>query len=45
MIDNILQCAKNNDTRGIETIAKNICKEKGVDFNDALNSFRNSLGL
>ena len=45
MIDNLLQCAKNNDGKGIEIIARNICKEKGVDFNDALNSFRNGLGL
>ena len=42
---NILQLAKNNKTNEIEQIAVNMCKEKGIDFNNEFNSFKNNLGL
>lgn len=42
---NLLNLAKNNKTGEIEMIARNLCKEKGVDFDTAFNSFRNNLGL
>ena len=42
---NLLQCAKKGDTKAIEAIARNICNEKGVSFDEAFNSFRNQWGL
>jgi len=29
----------------IEKIARNICKEKGVDFDQEFNNFRRNMGL
>lgn len=45
MLQNLLSLAQRNDTRGIEQIARNIAKEKGMDFDKEFNTFRNNLGL
>ena len=42
---NLLQLAQQGQTAEIEKIARNICKEKGVDFDQEFNNFRKNLGL
>lgn len=42
---NLLQLAQQGQTTEIEKIARNICKEKGVDFDQEFNNFRKNLGL
>ena len=42
---NLLNLAKNNQGQEIEAIARNLCKERGIDFDKEFNSFRKNLGL
>lgn len=42
---NLLNLAKNNKGAEIENVARNMCKEKGIDFDKEFNSFRQALGL
>lgn len=42
---NLLQLAKNNKTSEIEQIARNMAKERGVDFDTEFNNFKKILGL
>lgn len=44
-LNNILKLAKNNQTQEIEDIARNIMKEKGLNFEQEFHSFKNTLGL
>lgn len=41
---NLLQLVKENRTSEIEQIARNICAEKGIDFDKEFASFKWSLG-
>lgn len=42
---NLLQLAKENKTQEIEQIARNLCQQKGIDFDKAFKDFRNNLNL
>ena len=42
---NLLQMAKNRDAAGIENVARNIAKEKGIDYDKEFNSFKQMFGL
>lgn len=42
---NLLNLAKNGQTAEIEKIARNMCKERGVDFDQEFSNFRKSIGL
>ena len=42
---NILNLAKNNKQGEIEMIARNMFKERGLDFDKEFNSFKQMLGL
>lgn len=39
MINNLMNMAKNGDNKGIENFARNICKEKGMDFDKDFKDF------
>lgn len=43
MYANILNLAKNGNTAELEQIARNLCKEKGLDYDKEFNSFKNGL--
>jgi hypothetical protein len=43
--ENILSLAKDNQVDQIETIARNLFKEKGLDFDKEFSSFKEMLGL
>lgn len=42
---NLLQMARNRDTAGIENIARNIARERGIDYDREFNSFKQMFGL
>ena len=42
MINNVLQASKSNP-QAIENIIKNICQEKGIDFDKEYNEFKEKL--
>lgn len=37
---NLLSLAKQNKTKEIEDIARNLCKQKGIDYDKEFNSFK-----
>ena len=45
MRDNLLDLARRGDTAGIEKIARNLAQQRGVDFDEEFNAFRQMLGL
>lgn len=45
LFSNLLNLAKNNQTADIEQIARNIMKERGVDFDKEFQAFKQSLGI
>ena len=42
---NLLNMAQAGDSAGIEQFARNIAKEKGVDYDTEFNAFRKNLGI
>lgn len=42
IIVNLMNMAKNKDSKGIETFARNFCNEKGIDFDKEFSSFMNN---
>jgi hypothetical protein len=42
---NLLNLARNGQTAEIEKIARNLCKERGVDFDQEFTKFRRMLGM
>lgn len=45
MGQNLLALAKGNQTQGIEQIARNICQQRGMDYDKEFNAFKNTLGF
>ena len=45
MVGNVLKMAQNGDTKKLETFARNVCKEKGVSFDEEFAKFRQQYGL
>lgn len=45
LFSNLLNLAKNGQTADIEQIARNIMKERGVDFDKEFQAFKQSLGI
>lgn len=41
---NLLSLAKNGDSAGIEAIARNVCSQRGVDFDSQFAEFRKMFG-
>lgn len=42
---NLLKMAQNNDGRGIEQFARNLCAQRGLDFDKEFAAFKRQLGL
>ena len=40
-LENLMQMANSGNNKGIENFARNVCKEKGIDFDKEFNSFMN----
>ena len=39
MMNNLIQMAQKGDTKGVENFARNLCKEKGLDFDKEFTAF------
>ena len=42
---NLLNLAQTHDSASIEKIARNICAQKGLDFDKEFTAFKQNLGL
>lgn len=40
LIKNAMQMAQNGDMQGIEQMARNLCKEKGLNADDVINQIK-----
>ena len=45
MIKNTVQMVQNGDAKGIEQLARNLCKEKGINADDMFNQMKNNFGM
>ena len=45
MIKNTVQMAQNGDAKGIEQLARNLCKEKGINADDMFNQIKDKFGM
>jgi hypothetical protein len=45
MGQNIMALTQAKDPKGLEELAKNMCSQKGIDYDSAFNSFKNNLGI
>ena len=43
ILNNVITMAQKGDTKGVENFARNICKQKGLDFDSEFGKFKNSL--
>lgn len=43
ILNNVITMAQNGDTKGVEDFARNICKQKGLDFDTEFNKFKDTL--
>ena len=43
ILNNVINMAQKGDSKGVETFARNICKQKGLDFDTEFNKFKNNL--
>lgn len=43
MLGNLMDMAKNGNNKGIENFARNLCKQKGIDFDKEFTSFMKQL--
>lgn len=42
---NLITMAQNNDGKGIENFARNLCAQRGLDFDKEFAAFKQQLGL
>ena len=40
MAENLIQMVNNRDSQGIERVARNVARERGIDFDTEFNSFK-----
>lgn len=45
MGQNLLKMAQNNDAQGIEQVARNLCAQRGLDFDTEFAKFKQQFGL
>lgn len=45
IMKNALNMAENGDSKGIELLARNLCKEQGIDADDMVNKIKTQFGL
>lgn len=45
MAKNTIEMAQNGDMDGIEQMARNLCKEKGINADEIYNSYKQKFGI
>lgn len=43
ILSNVIGMAQNGDIKGVENFARNICKQRGLDFDTEFSKFKNTL--
>jgi len=43
ILGNVISMAQNGDTKSVENFARNICKQRGLDFDSEFEKFKNTL--
>ena len=43
ILQNVMNLAQGNNTSALESIARNLSEQRGIDFDKEFNNFRNSL--
>ena len=43
ILSNVISMAQNGDSKGVENFARNICKQKGLDFDKEFSKFKDTL--
>ena len=44
IMKNTMQMAQNGDIKGVEQMARNLCKEKGLDADEMFNQLKSRFG-
>nr|DAW76141.1 MAG TPA: dihydrolipoamide dehydrogenase [Bacteriophage sp.] len=45
MIKNAMSMAQSGNSKGIEQMARNLCKEKGINPDDVMNQIKGNFGI
>ena len=45
MMKNTMQMAQNGDMKGVEQMARNLCKEKGLDADEMFNNIKKQFDI
>lgn len=45
VLNNALNMAEKGDMKGVEQLARNLCKERNIDVDTALGQIRNQFGM
>ena len=45
MMKNTMQMAQNGDIKGVEQMARNLCKEKGLDADEMFNNIKKQFDI
>lgn len=45
VINNALNMAEKNDVQGLEKLARNLCKEQGIDADEMVKKIKSQFGL
>lgn len=45
ILKNAMDMANKGDTKGVEQLARNLCKEKGINVDDAVRQIKSQLGI
>lgn len=43
ILNNVINMARNGDGKGVETFARNICKQRNLDFDKEFSKFKDNL--
>lgn len=45
ILNNAIQMYQKGDTQGLQNLAMNVCKERGIDMNEAINNIKSQFGV
>lgn len=45
MVQNVIGMMQKNDTKGLEEMARNLYKEKGLDIDEAMQKIKSQFGM
>lgn len=45
MLNNLIQMADKGDNKGLETFARNVLKERGMDYDTEMEKMKKTLGI